>query len=211
MTRSLDSIRYSPMSLASHPPSQVAPLIYESAPELFALLFGSQAIPILSNLVERSHNRFSHQYVWVAELKGHVIGAAVLIPAEDLSNQGDTQSVLAPGRRIWVALVRRFLLNAILRHDYPPGTVYIGNLAVHADYRGNGIGTQLLKHCIASAESHQAPSIFISVDIDNPRAQSLYESLGFCPIQTKSLQIFNRAIGSVVLEKKLFPDNCYSV
>lgn len=198
-----DAIKYSRMSLASHSPSQVAVLIYESAPALFKLLFGSQAVSILSTLVERSHNRFSHHYIWVAELDGQVIGSAVLVPAEALHDQGDVHTVLTRWQALRVFLAQRLILDAILQHTYPPKTMYIGNLAVHADYRGNGIGTQLLKCCIASAEREQASSIFISVDIDNPRAQLLYESLGFHPTQIKTRRLFGRTIGSVVLKKGL--------
>jgi hypothetical protein len=60
MTQPSGTIDYQPMSLAHHDPTEVARLIYESAPSLFALMFGSCAIACLTNLVQRSHNRFSY-------------------------------------------------------------------------------------------------------------------------------------------------------
>ncbi|MBF2077329.1 MAG: GNAT family N-acetyltransferase [Synechococcales cyanobacterium T60_A2020_003] len=191
------------MTLDRHSSTQVAALIYESAPELFRILFGDRAIPVLSMLVERSHNRFSHRYIWVAEQEGEVIGVVVLVPTECLPDQADANAVLSLGQRLWVEAVQRFFLNAILRHDYPAQTLYIGNLAVRADCRGQGIGTALLQQCISQAEQVKAQSLFISVDIDNPRAQALYESLGFCPMDTLTRRLFGRIVGSTVLEKTL--------
>lgn len=68
MAQQSHNVYYLPMSLSRHNLGEVACLIYESAPELFALMFGSHAIARLTDLVQRLHNRFSHQYIRVAEI-----------------------------------------------------------------------------------------------------------------------------------------------
>jgi hypothetical protein len=55
MTQTNTNIHYQPMSLERHDPREVAALIYQAAPDLFALMFGPPAIQCLMALVERSH------------------------------------------------------------------------------------------------------------------------------------------------------------
>ncbi|MBD2459952.1 GNAT family N-acetyltransferase [Oscillatoria sp. FACHB-1407] len=186
------------MSLADHNVRDVAELIYESAPALFDLIFATQAVCCLTALVERSHNRFSHQYIRVAVLDHQVVGVAVLVPSERLHDDADYRDVLNGWQRLWLALVRRLILRYVLRHRYPPGTLYIGSLAVAATHRSQGIGRQLLSQCIADAIAASS-TLFISVDVSNTRAQKLYESLGFRVIETKAIQLLGTTIGSRIL------------
>lgn len=202
-------IGYLPMSLDRHDPQVVAGLIYESAPELFTLMFGPWAIGCLTDLIPRSHNRFSHQYIRVAELDRHVVGIATLLPAAALSDQADYLDRLNLSQRLWLHLIEQLLLRHLLQHDYPAGSFYIGNLAVVPECRNQGIGRQLLGQCIAEASIAEAASlteaqdpaagtnrIYISVDVSNGRAQKLYESLGFREVSTKTIRLFGVAIGS---------------
>ena len=69
-SQSAEGVIYSPMNLAEHDSKTVAELIYVSSPPLFQFTFGSRAIEILSQLVERSYNRFSYRYIRVAALPG---------------------------------------------------------------------------------------------------------------------------------------------
>jgi len=194
---------FSPMSLTRHDTKDVADLIYASAPELFTLMFGRRAIRCLAAFVERSHNRFSHRYIRVAEKNQHVVGIATLVPIDQLSDNTDYYVVLNGGQRLWLKLLRRFILRQILHYEYPIGSLYIGNLAVAAEYRNQGIGRQLLSQCIADATATLSP-LYISVDIHNPKAQKLYESLGFQVLDTKTLAVFGFAAGSRLL---LFQDS----
>lgn len=187
------------MFLKRHDSEVVAQLIYESAPELFRLLFSRAAVDVIQQFVRRSHNRFSHRYVHVAEAAHQVVGIATLVPARELGDETDLRSVL----NVWLRLRRKIayglILNRVLQQHYPADSFYIANLAVDSAYRGNGIGTLLLQHCIAHAKAAGAQQIFISVDIDNPRAQKLYESLGFQVVATKTLSLLTMTIGSRVL------------
>jgi ribosomal protein S18 acetylase RimI-like enzyme len=197
------SIGYGSMSLVRHDPRDVAGLIYESAPKLFDLMFGSQAIKVLTDLVQRSHNRFSYQYIWIAEIDQQVIGMAILVPAAHINDVDDYREILNFSQQLWLKLVKNLILRHVLQHDYPAGTFYIGNLAVAAKYRNQGIGRQLLSQCISDITS--ASSIFVSVDIDNLRAQRLYELLGFQVVSTKTIRLLGTSIGSRVLSLS-YPD-----
>ncbi len=55
----------------------------------------------------------------------------------------------------------------------------IGNVVVHPDYRGQGIGRQLMEQALAAAQEHRAHWVGLEVRADNEVARRLYESLGF--------------------------------
>jgi ribosomal protein S18 acetylase RimI-like enzyme len=190
-----ETVRYVPMSLERHNPRAVAFLIHESAPELFALMFGPCAIGCLTELVQRSHNQFSYRYIHIAEINRKVVGLATLIPAARVNDGVDYLDALSVMQKIWLNLIQRFLLPSILRQDYPSGGFYIGNLAVTGIYRNQGIGGQLLKHCIAEA-TVRSSTVFISVSVSNGRAQKLYESLGFQVVGMKTIRLFGITLGS---------------
>ncbi|NJN88580.1 MAG: GNAT family N-acetyltransferase [Leptolyngbyaceae cyanobacterium SL_7_1] len=172
-------------------------MIEQSAPELFALMFGSEAVARLTDLVQRSRNRFSHHYVRVAEIDHRVVGMVILVPAISVQDRADYRDGFTITQRIWLKLVHS-LLPYVVRHDYPAGTFYIGNLAVAAEYRNQGIGHQLLSQCIAEVKAASS-TLFISVDVSNLRAQKLYESLGFKVVGTKTIRLFGTTIGSHIL------------
>lgn len=198
MTQKIKNIYYRPMSLARHNSQEVACLIYESAPELFTLMFGSQAITYLTSLVERSHNRFSYKYIHIAEIEHRVVGIVTLVPAAYVNEAADYSDILNFRQKLWLKLVQHLLLQRVLQHNYPVGTFYIGNLAVAAQYQKQGIGRQLLLQCIAEAQTTSS-TIFISVDVNNRRAEKLYKSLGFQVVTTKTIHLFGNKIGSHIL------------
>jgi ribosomal protein S18 acetylase RimI-like enzyme len=196
------------MSLERHDAQTVAQLIYVSAPEMFqllfgGLLFGQAAVEIIQKLVTHHHNHLSHRYVQVAESDDQVVGIATLVPAIELNDETDYDSVLNFWARLRWQIAHRLILDRVLQHTYPADSFYIANLAVTPAYRGKGIGTQLLQHCIANATAAGANRIFISVDINNPRAQKLYESIGFQVIATKTVSLLKMTIGSRVLARSL--------
>jgi ribosomal protein S18 acetylase RimI-like enzyme len=201
-----------PMSLERHDLQRVAYLIHQSAPDLFALMFGRRAVSILTGLVGRSHNHFSHRYVRVAEsdksdkLNSQVLGIAIVLPAEKVEENFDYVTVLRAWEQWQLQIANKLILDRLLQHRYPAGTFYIANLAVDAAHRGKGIGTRLLQRCIADAEAAQASAVYISVSINNPRAQKLYQSLGFRVVNIKTLGLGRMTVGSRILELGLNQD-----
>ena len=201
MTQQNDHIHYSPMSLAAHNCRDVAGLIYESAPELFTLMFGAGAIPYLTDLIQGSQNRFSHQYIRVAALNHQVIGVAVLISTDQLNHNVDYLDRLNLSHWLWLNLIESLMFSRVLQHDFPTGSFYIGNLAVAIASRNQGIGRQLLLNCIAEVvnNSEATTPIFIRVGVNNGRAQKLYESIGFQVVSTKAIGFIGMKVGSHLL------------
>lgn len=50
---------------------------------------------------------------------------------------------------------------------------------VHPEYRGRGVGTELLKHLVAHADDRGAASLRLTVADENERAVHVYDNLGF--------------------------------
>jgi ribosomal protein S18 acetylase RimI-like enzyme len=80
-----------------------------------------------------------------------------------------------------------------------PGYGYISadipelSIALLPEYRGRGIGTDLLKHLLNKAR-HNYQALSLSVSPDNPAAH-LYERLGF--------EVINRQAASLTMKKNL--------
>lgn len=70
-------------------------------------------------------------------------------------------------------VVGAVILNKTGMHDYIPENILV-YIATHGDYRGQGIGKQLMMNSIEQAEGN----IALHVEPDNP-AKKLYEKLGF--------------------------------
>lgn len=77
------------------------------------------------------------------------------------------------------------------------GEYYLDSLAVLPEYRGNGIGRLLLLRAIDHASELGIPKVTLAVDPENPKAQRLYESLGFR--RGRDLFIFGHTYWQMVL------------
>lgn len=56
---------------------------------------------------------------------------------------------------------------------------HITNIAIHPDYRGQGLGEAILTYVMALAKTLGANKMTLEVRVSNLVAQSLYEKLGF--------------------------------
>jgi ribosomal-protein-alanine N-acetyltransferase len=57
--------------------------------------------------------------------------------------------------------------------------VHISNIAVHPEWRGQGLGALLLLHMLFHALEHEAVVVQLEVRENNVAAQRLYERFGF--------------------------------
>jgi ribosomal-protein-alanine N-acetyltransferase len=67
--------------------------------------------------------------------------------------------------------------DTVPNHGRPLG--HVKDLAVHAEYRGNGIGSGLLRRALGVLESERVRSVKLEVRASNEPARSLYEDFGF--------------------------------
>ena len=83
-----------------------------------------------------------------------------------------TNSPLARGNSIAGYIVAR--LSA--------GELHINNVAVRTEFRGQGIGKELLTRILAQGKNLKATVAFLELRAGNTVAHSLYEKAGFVPV-----------------------------
>lgn len=74
-----------------------------------------------------------------------------------------------------------------------PRLFLIANVAVHPDYRRQGIARKLTIQAIEHARQRHVPAIWLHVRDDNPAAVSLYQSMGFIE-RTRRTTWFSRPL-----------------
>ena len=68
-------------------------------------------------------------------------------------------------------------------------------IAVHKDYRGLGIGSQLLNGVVNHAREHGFATVRLDVIETNPGAKRLYERSGFIPVRTERFPYLRWLLG----------------
>lgn len=58
----------------------------------------------------------------------------------------------------------------------------LGNVAVHEDFRGRGIGRQLVRAVLDRADDRGVREVFLEVRYSNTNAQELYRAFGFIEV-----------------------------
>jgi len=76
-------------------------------------------------------------------------------------------------------------LGILLSREPQPGEFLLDGIAVHADARGQGVGTRLFEAVFTHAAECGYAFIRLDVVDSNPRAQQLYERLGFVATKTE--------------------------
>ena len=67
------------------------------------------------------------------------------------------------------------------------GEIYIDTIAVSENFRGKGIGTEILDYLIEELANKQNKTLGLLVDFTNPNAKKLYERKGFKVVGEKML------------------------
>ncbi len=74
--------------------------------------------------------------------------------------------------------------------------VLVISLGTAAMYRGQGVGSLLLRHCLACARECGASSVSLHVAVDNAAAIGLYTRMGFTALRKKAA--YYREVGGDV-------------
>lgn len=86
------------------------------------------------------------------------------------------------------------LVSAIFGSKAPKGTLLVDLIAVGATQRGKGIGTRLLGAAEQYARDNGFTELRLSVIDENPRAQALYERMGYVVIRHTAMPFFLRPL-----------------
>lgn len=110
-----------------------------------------------------------------------------------LADSGD----LAHLRRIlgWWGAVRAVTVRSFGEHRPTRGELYVDGIAVDPAVRGQGIGTRLMAEIAAVGREGRFRWVRLEVVDTNPRAQRLYERLGYRVTDVQRFGYMRRFIG----------------
>ena len=118
---------------------------------------------------------YSYRNTVVAEIDGTVAGALVAYDGADYAAMRQTTFNLVE-RNTGVKLNQ----NAM---ETGAGEYYLDSMAIKPQYRGRNIGKMLMQNRMKHARNQGIAKVTLLVDIDKPRLQAYYESLGFAFIE----------------------------
>ena len=88
------------------------------------------------------------------------------------------QKLIDSSREVQIATLDQQIVGALILHLAGPLNGYIQTIATHPDWRGCGLGTQMM-HFAEERIFRQSPNVFLCVSSFNERAQNFYEQLGY--------------------------------
>lgn len=126
--------------------------------------------PVFEELARSEVAQYSYLNALVVEVDGQSAGAIVGYDGARL------EELRAP---IFPLLERHLGSTLQIEDETEAGEFYIDSVAVLPQFRGTGVGRQLLIAMRNRAFDAGHERVGLLVDFDNPRAEKLYNSLGF--------------------------------
>ena len=148
-------------------------------------MFGDRSIAqrVIGTLYKKKIGHFSHHFSTLLFLNGKVVGLELGYDKEELENQelrGNLALFFTSPLSNWWRLIRT--IGPVL-DDYIQkpacNTYYINNIAISTDYRGKGLGEQLLLHTIERAQRRDYDAVELDVTAVNEGAIDFYKKHGF--------------------------------
>jgi GNAT superfamily N-acetyltransferase len=191
----------------------------DDAPALGALLasaleakyrptLGRRAADALTRVIADDLGNTTHGY-WVAAQDGRVVGAAHMAVAEDPPPHGVARrlaDVIGWPRTLWALGALSILAHGPLADD----EAYVGEVAVAADARRQGVGVLLMAHLDRAAAERGKSRMTLWVTDDNAPARALYAHLGFSDRGARHWRVGRLVFGSsgaTLMEKRIpIPD-----
>ena len=125
---------------------------------------------VFKELAGRENTQYSYRNVLVAEVGDKPVGAIVGYDGARL------QELRAP---IYELIFKQTGTVVDIEDETEAGEFYLDSLAVLPEYRSCGVGRMLLCAMRDMAIEAGHEKVGLIVDFDNPRAEALYNSLGF--------------------------------
>ena len=172
------------------------PLIISSGPEAFGYVFNDQSEDQLPAFLRRAFqekgSEFSFQQHIAIELGGEIMGVGALrFSHQTLGFSFRALSLMLRHYGLVAGLrtaIRGLRTESVIKPP-PKKVAYLYQLGVRPEQRGRGLGRALIGHLIQRAEDLGYPKVGLSVSVENPRAQTLYEQLGFKIVREHSSQL----------------------
>ncbi|MGX7328020.1 GNAT family N-acetyltransferase [Enterococcus bulliens] len=172
---------------------QAVPADRKQMAELVYVIFCDMELPLVSRYtknellefvveaMEDETYRYSETRAIVKEVAGKIAGVAFGYPA------ADEQAI----DNAWKTIVQKHHIaepSALFTDpETLPNEWYLDSICVAADYRGQGIGKELLASVETTAQQSCYEYIGLCCDQKNPKAKKLYERFGYRVVTTQQL------------------------
>ena len=179
---------------------QAVPLIYGSGSHEFDYAFATKtdtAVDFLKAAFVAGSSMIGYRIHTVAVVGDRIVGIGAFyggVQFNRLSRQAAWRIVKFYGpAKCWSIMRKGLQMHKLIP---PPSkeAEFIQNLCVAEDMQGRGIGTALLERQIEIARSENRRICALDVAVTNPRAQELYERLGFRVVEERKWHITSSAI-----------------
>ncbi len=162
------------------------PLIYSSGPAAFDDVFADDkrgsALDFLLDAFREGAGEFGCQNHTVVTHHGQIVGVGACY-----SGETSFSYMLTAIRQIWsfygLMRAQRVIRRGLKLEQQikpPQGSMnYIGHLGVPVEWQGRGIGRRLVEYFLDVGRQANRPIAVLDVSVENPRAQALYEQIGF--------------------------------
>lgn len=180
------------------------PLIISSGPAAFDYIFADRSLEQVPRFVTRAFRddgmELGHSTHTAMLLDGRLAAVGALWHAGNalpfmLAGAHQIYRHYGPlaGTRV---VLRGLRMETVVK---PPrkGVAYLGHFGVAPELRGQGLGTLLIHHLIGQARTQGFTRVALDVSSGNPRAQKLYEQLGFA-VQKTNAADYRREFGHIV-------------
>lgn len=168
-----------------HDLNKVSELIYETELTIFKQLLGedkNNALQNIKSLVKSGNNYFGRENIHVvSDENRNVLGILVSFSGRETSLWNDFKAYfkVLSFYNFLKCVVKGTLINKSLTASLSKNDYYLSNVAVDPHFRGQGIGTYILKNAVKTAEEKGCKRVLLDVTFDNKGAQRLYEKFGF--------------------------------
>jgi ribosomal protein S18 acetylase RimI-like enzyme len=165
---------------------------------------GPKAAEALASVISNDLRGPRHGY-WVADRDAAVVGSAHLALAGDSPPRGMTRRlarVVGWRRALWTLAALSVLAHGPLADD----EAYVGEVAVEATARRQGIALQIMNRLVVEAARLGKTRMTLLVTTDNAPAIELYTLLGFTPRSTRRWTVGRWIFGSpgaTLMEKRI--------
>jgi ribosomal protein S18 acetylase RimI-like enzyme len=174
------------------------PLIYSSGPAAFDYVFKvpdrATALEFLHQAFVNGAGEFGYRNHVVAVERGEVVAAgAAWTGASNLvfAIAAARQILGAYGPVAGLGVMSRGLRVESVVQPPPKNRLYVAHLGVRPELRSRGIGVALIRQLINSGRKPDVEVAALDVAVTNPRAQALYERLGFVVTRERASRLAN--------------------
>lgn len=172
-------MRYETFDSEIHDVLKVAKLVYDVDFRTFDMLFKNPDDAVKAIAIDLRRNEIECCFKVIFDDNDEMVGI-VKMYSSDTHHRFHFKSI----KLIIVDILDHFVLC-----DIKKGDLYLSEIAIDENFRGQGIGRKVILDAIEYARSKNFKRLILDADLRNESAKSLYEKLGFKEFNKKSLKL----------------------